>query len=96
MKFQPTLEASSLNNINTTSGLGFTQGIQKFCSNFELFHQKIDKLKTILKTNSYPKSFVDVCIKKYLDQIFIKKEVVGTVSISIKELISTLPFTGYK
>ena len=46
----------------------------KLCSNFERFHQEIDKLKTIFENNAYPKSFVDFCIKKYLDKVFIKKE----------------------
>ena len=37
----------------------------KLCSNFERFHQEIDKFKTIFENNGYPKSFVDFCIKKY-------------------------------
>ena len=48
----------------------------KLCSNLERFHQEIDKLKTIFENNGYPKSSVDFCIKKYLDEVFIKKEVV--------------------
>ena len=66
----------------------------KPCSNFELFHQKIDKLRTIFENNGYPKSFVDVCIKKHLDKVFIKKEVV--LKASKKELICVLPFIGNK
>ena len=62
----------------------------KLCTNFELFHQKIDKLKTIFKTNGHPKSLADLCIKKYLDNVFIKKEVVRITSKM--ELISFLPF----
>ena len=42
----------------------------KLCSNFELFYQEIDKVKTIFKSNGYPKSFFDLCIKKYLDKVF--------------------------
>ena len=52
----------------------------KLCSNFELFHQEIYKLKTIFENNGYPKSFIDLCIKKYLDKVFIKKEVVVKAS----------------
>ena len=37
----------------------------RLCSNFEHFHQEIEKLKTISENNGYPKSFVDFCIKKY-------------------------------
>ena len=64
----------------------------KLCSNFERFHQEIDKLKTIFENNGCPKSFVDFCIKKYLDKVFIKKEVV--LKASKKELICVLPFLG--
>ena len=39
----------------------------KLCSSFELFHREIEKLKTIFKSNGYPKIFVDLCIEKYLD-----------------------------
>ena len=53
----------------------------KHCSNFELFHQEIDKLKTIFENNGYPK-------------VFIKKEVV--LKASKKELICVLPFIGNK
>ena len=57
----------------------------KLCSNFELFHQEIHKLKTNFENNSYPKSFVDLYIKKYLNKVFIKKKVV--LKASKKELI---------
>ena len=30
---------------------------------------------TNVENNGYPKSFVDDCIKKYLDKVFMKKEV---------------------
>ena len=48
----------------------------KLCSNFERFHQEIDKLMTIFENNRCPKIFVDFCIKKYLDKVFIKTKVV--------------------
>ena len=66
----------------------------KLCSNFERFHQEIDKLKTIFENNGYPKSFFDFCIKKYLDKVFIKKKVV--LKPLKKELICVLPFLGKK
>ena len=67
-------------------------GAFKLCSNFERFHQEIDKLKTISENNGYPKSFVDFCIKKYLDKVFIKTEVVQ--KSSKKEFICVLLFLG--
>ena len=66
----------------------------KLCANFELLHQEINKLKSIFENNGYPKSFVNCCIKKYLDKIFIKKEVV--LKASKKELICVLSFLGKK
>ena len=38
----------------------------KQCSSFRLFHQEIDKLRIIFKNSGYPKSFVDLCVKKIL------------------------------
>ena len=58
------------------------------------FHQEINKLKIIYKNNGHAKSFVDLCIKKFLDNIFIKKEIV--LKASKKELIYILPFIGNK
>ena len=66
----------------------------KLCSNFELFHLEIDKLKTIFENNGYLKSFVDLCIKKYLDKVFKGKEVV--MKPSERKLICVLPFNGNK
>ena len=59
----------------------------KLCSNFEIFNN-------VFKSNAYPKSFVDLCIKKYLDHVFITKKVV--LKASEKELICVLPFIGNK
>ena len=66
----------------------------KLCSNVERFHQEIDKLKTIFENNGYSKSFADLCIKKYLDKVFIKKKVV--LKAPKKKLICVLPFLGKK
>ena len=37
----------------------------KLCSNFECFHQEIDKLKTIFENNGYPKSLL-IMVKRLL------------------------------
>ena len=44
--------------------------------------------------NGYPKSLVNFCIKKYLDKVFMEKEVV--LKASKKELICILHFLGKK
>ena len=35
------------------------------CSDFIKFHHDIDKLKSILYKNSYPRDFIDKCIKEF-------------------------------
>ena len=52
-----------------------TQNISPFFSNFEIFHQKIDKIKHVFKNNSHSKIFLDISIKKYLYKVFIKIKV---------------------
>ena len=47
----------------------------KLCSNFDLFHQKIENLKNIFRKNSYLVSFTKFCIKKYLNNLYLEKEV---------------------
>ena len=47
----------------------------KLCFNFELFHQEIINFKDIFKRNGYPCNFIDVCIKRFLNNIFIDKKV---------------------
>ena len=38
------------------------------CCDFIKFHHEIDKLKSILYKNSYPRDLVDKCIKEFLDK----------------------------
>ena len=64
------------------------------CSSFELFHQEILKLKDIFKRNGYPTSFIDNCVKTFLDTVFIKKKTFLTASK--KQLVCVLPFIGKK
>ena len=42
----------------------------KLCSNFELFHQEILNVKDVFLKNGYPCNFIDVCIKRFLINIF--------------------------
>ena len=45
------------------------------CSDFIKFHHEIDKLKSILYKNSYPRDLVDKYIKEFLDKILAPKPV---------------------
>ena len=60
------------------------------CSDFIKFHHEIDKLKSILYKNSYPRNLIDKCIKEFLDRMLTPKAVVSTVPK--KELIIALPY----
>ena len=62
------------------------------CSDFIKFHREIDKLKSILYKNSYPRDLIDKCIKEFLDKIQTPKHVVSTVPK--EQLIITLPYLG--
>ena len=64
------------------------------CSIFELFHQEILKLKDIFKRNGYHTSFINNCVKRFLDKVFIKKNTFLTASK--KQLVCVLPFIGKK
>ena len=64
------------------------------CSNFELFHQEILESKDIFKRNCYPTSFIDNCVKRFLDKVFIEKKTFLTASKN--ELACALPFIGRK
>ena len=66
----------------------------RLCSNFELFHQEILNLKNIFKRNGYPCNFIDVCIKRFLNYVFIDKRIYALAPK--KELVCVLPFIGKK
>ena len=64
------------------------------CSSFELLHQEILKEKDICKRNSYPISFIDKCVKRFLNKVFVEKNFFLTASK--KQLVCVLPFIGKK
>ena len=66
----------------------------RLCSNFEISHQEIIFLKDIFKRNGYPYNFIDKCVKRFLDKIFIEKKVFSVAQK--KELVFVLPFIGKK
>ena len=69
-------------------------GAFKPCSNFELFHQDIENLKNIFGNNGYLVNFSDFCIKKYLNNLYVKKKVY--LLAPKKQLTCVLPFLGKK
>ena len=54
------------------------------------FHFGIEKLKEILLSNGYFNKFIDKCISKFMNNLYIKKRVMLTVPK--KQLYLVLPF----
>ena len=61
-------------------------------SDFIKFDHEIDKLKSILYKNIFPRDLVDKCIKKILDKILAPKPAIST--ITKKDLVIALPYLG--
>ena len=62
------------------------------CSDYVRLHEEIIKLKTIWQKNNFPLFFIDKCIKKFLDKIFIRKP--QQQSTGKKEFTIPLVFLG--
>ena len=56
------------------------------------FHFEIEKLKEILLPNGYSNKFIDKCISKFMNKLYIKKPVMLTVPK--KQLYLVLPYMG--
>ena len=64
----------------------------RLCSHYENFHQEIETLKSIWKHNSYPHNFVNHCIKKFLNKLFLQIDFI--IMVPKKKLICILPYLG--
>ena len=62
------------------------------CSSYETFQEEILLLKEVFKKNEYPQIFIDKCIKKYLNKLFVPKRIIETVDK--KQVLLVLPFLG--
>ena len=58
----------------------------------ENFHIEVELLKSIFKCNNYPVNVMDQCVKKFLDKLYVPKQIVPTVPT--KELLVVLPYLG--
>ena len=63
------------------------------CADYVTLHTEIEFLKSIWQRNSFPLFFIDKCIKRFLDKLFIKRNISGTVSKK-KEVFICLEFLG--
>ena len=64
----------------------------KICSSMENFHIEVKLLGSTFKCNNYPVNIIDQCIKKFLDKLYVPKQIVPTVPK--KELLVVLPYLG--
>ena len=62
------------------------------CSSFQLFHLEIVEFKNIFLSNGYSLNFIDVCIQKFMNKIFVKKVIKDTVPQRDYNII--LPYLG--
>ena len=57
-----------------------------------LFHLVVEKLREILKKNSYPFGIIELSIRTFLNRLYVPKQVYSTAPK--KELLIILPFLG--
>ena len=62
------------------------------CSDYTLFHLEVEKLREILKKNSYPSGIIEVSIRTFLNRLYVPKQV--HLTAPKKELLIILPFLG--
>ena len=56
------------------------------------FHFEIEKLKEILLSNGYSNKFINKCISKFMNKLYIKKPVM--LAVPKKQLYLVLPLMG--
>ena len=57
----------------------------------EMSHQEINTLKSVFKSNGYPKNFIDLCIKIFLDKLLVKNKV--SLAFPELQLVYVLSYT---
>ena len=66
--------------------------IYNICSNWQLIHDEIKKLKCLLLKNKYPLDFSNSCIRIFLSKLFINRP--KPITVPKKEFVMCLPFLG--
>ena len=85
---------NNINNNKQKLGLVYTLLNRSFAigSNFAKFYFEVETRKKMPHKNAYPTKFVDKCIAKLFNDIFVQKTVVTTVPKL--ELRTVLPYLG--
>ena len=61
-------------------------------SSYENFHREIKTLKSIFRQNNYSQNFLNERIKKFLNKLFIKKDL--NLMVPKREVTFVLPYLG--
>ena len=64
----------------------------RLCTSYKNFHRKIETLKSTFKHNNYPQNFVNQYIKKFLNKLFIEKDL--NFMVPKRELTLVLAYLG--
>ena len=64
----------------------------KVCSRMDNFYIEVEHLRGNFKCSNYSVNIIDQCIKKFLDKLYVPKQILPT--IPKKELLVVLPFLG--
>ena len=73
---------------------GLLERAWRICSNYDLFHQEICKMKIQLIKNDYPIQLINSIVKKFIHNKHNKKEKLTTVKK--KEIYLILPYADEK
>ena len=63
------------------------------CLDFVKFHHEMNILKCILYKNSYPRDFVDKCIKEFLDRVLTRRVLVSAAPKKVLMIVLP-PYLG--
>ena len=63
------------------------------CLDYSSFYQKINYLKTAWQKNLFPLFFIDKCVRKFVNKLFIKRNYKNLTSAK-KEVLITLEYLG--
>ena len=64
----------------------------KLCSSMESFHIEVEQLRSIFQRDNYPVNIIGQCVKKFLDKLYVPKQIVLT--LPKKELLIFITFLG--
>ena len=68
--------------------------IDYFSYDLENFHIEVEQVRGIFKCDNYPVDIIDKCIKRFLEKLYVPKQIVPTPAAPKKELSIVFPFLG--